>query len=199
MEVVAQENVKAAADGQVVPVKFTYIPETPGEYKLTLEAVPQPGELVDDQQPAQHLRPRAQGRAERVVHRRGAARRAEVLSPGAGCFARHPRRLRAAGPAAARDPARPTWPSYFQPGKYEVYILGDVDSTAFHERSCSELAEAVNRGAGLIMLGGFHSFGPAAIGNAAGRRAAGGDGSPGAAAASTTRSAATCTGPARCT
>ena len=33
-------------DGQIVPVDFTYTPETPGEYKLTLEAVAQPGELV---------------------------------------------------------------------------------------------------------------------------------------------------------
>ena len=33
-------------DGEVLPVDFTYTPETPGEFKLTLEAVPQPGELV---------------------------------------------------------------------------------------------------------------------------------------------------------
>ncbi len=50
--------------------------------------------------------------------------------------------------------------TYFQPGKYEVYMLGDVDSTAFHESELRDLAEAVNAGAGLIMLGGFHSFGP---------------------------------------
>ena len=29
-----------------MPVKFSYTPDTPGEFKLTLEAVPQPGELV---------------------------------------------------------------------------------------------------------------------------------------------------------
>ena len=45
MEVVDQQNVKATADGQVIPVQFKFIPQMPGEYKLTLEAVAQPGEL----------------------------------------------------------------------------------------------------------------------------------------------------------
>ena len=62
----------------------------------------------DDQQPAQHVRPRAQGRAERAVHRGGVAGGAEVHPPRAGRLARHPRRLPAAGRAAARDaPRRP--------------------------------------------------------------------------------------------
>jgi hypothetical protein len=46
-----------------------------------------------------------------------------------------------------------------KPGKYEVYILGDVDSTAFLASELPQLAETVNRGAGLIMLGGRQSFG----------------------------------------
>ena len=43
---VARTEVTAAADGDVLPVDFTYAPETAGEFKLTLQAVPQPGELV---------------------------------------------------------------------------------------------------------------------------------------------------------
>ena len=46
MEVVAQQTICATADGQLLPVKLSYIPQFPGEHKLTLEAVPQPGELV---------------------------------------------------------------------------------------------------------------------------------------------------------
>ncbi len=48
----------------------------------------------------------------------------------------------------------------FKPGKYDAYILGDVDSTAFAGDELAKLAECVNRGAGLIMLGGFQTFGP---------------------------------------
>ena len=41
-----RKEITATADGQVLPVDFTYTPDTPGEFKVTLEAVPQPGELV---------------------------------------------------------------------------------------------------------------------------------------------------------
>ena len=47
-----------------------------------------------------------------------------------------------------------------KPGKYDVYILGDVDSTVFTEAELNELAKSVDQGKGLIMLGGFHTFGP---------------------------------------
>ncbi|MEN6338459.1 MAG: glutamine amidotransferase, partial [Phycisphaerales bacterium] len=61
-----------------------------------------------------------------------------------------------------RDPqSRPgEFADRFKPGKYDVYILGDVDSTAFAGDELARLADCVNRGAGLIMLGGFQSFGP---------------------------------------
>jgi hypothetical protein len=49
---------------------------------------------------------------------------------------------------------------WFKPGKYDVYILGDVDSSLFQETELQALRERVSRGAGLIMLGGFHGFGP---------------------------------------
>ena len=45
-------------------------------------------------------------------------------------------------------------------GKYDVYILGDVDSSAFRPDELATLAQSVREGAGLLMLGGFHSFGP---------------------------------------
>ncbi|MFH1922952.1 MAG: vWA domain-containing protein, partial [Planctomycetota bacterium] len=47
MEPVAQENVSVTADGELIPVKLTHVPQLPGEYKISLEAVAQPGELVE--------------------------------------------------------------------------------------------------------------------------------------------------------
>ena len=47
-----------------------------------------------------------------------------------------------------------------KPGKYDVYILGDLDRDAFDPGELKQLAETVNQGKGLIVLGGFHSFGP---------------------------------------
>ena len=46
----------------------------------------------------------------------------------------------------------------FQPGKYDVYVLGDIDSKVFSAKDLTSLRKAVENGAGLIMLGGFHSF-----------------------------------------
>ena len=46
----------------------------------------------------------------------------------------------------------------FKPGKYDVYIIGDLDSTAFRPQDLASLRHSVEHGAGLIMLGGFHSF-----------------------------------------
>jgi hypothetical protein len=52
----------------------------------------------------------------------------------------------------------------FKPGKYDVYILGDIDSSAFTSEELGQLAAVVERGAGLMMLGGFHSFGAGGYG-----------------------------------
>jgi uncharacterized membrane protein len=54
---------------------------------------------------------------------------------------------------------------HFKPGKYDVYLIGDVDSSAFTEQELTALRDAVNKGtggkgAGLMMLGGSYSFGP---------------------------------------
>jgi len=159
MEVVGQQSVKAVSDGQVIPVKFKFAPQTPGEFKLTLEALPQFGELVTtNNELSTFVRVLKGGlnvlyiegtyRVEQKFIRQALDASHDIHVDYLRLDARHPE-------------TRPgDLAESFRPGKYEVYILGDVDSTAFHESELHDLAEAVNRGAGLIMLGGFHSFGP---------------------------------------
>lgn len=48
----------------------------------------------------------------------------------------------------------------FQPDRYDVYILGDIDSTLFTKEELDRLAATIEDGAGLLMLGGMQSFGP---------------------------------------
>ena len=159
METVAQENVTATSDGQLLPVHFTYVPQKPGEYKVVLEAVEQPGELVTtNNRLSTFVNVRSGGL--RALYVEGAMRVEQVF-------------LRRALDASADinvdylrvDPrdakTRPgDMAARFRPGKYDVYILGDVDSAAFQESELKDLAATVSRGAGLIMLGGYHSFGP---------------------------------------
>jgi hypothetical protein len=61
-----------------------------------------------------------------------------------------------------RDPnARPVdLLERMQPGRYDVYVIGDVDSSQFKPEELEALAGVVRNGAGLVMLGGFHTFGP---------------------------------------
>ena len=57
---------------------------------------------------------------------------------------------------------RSHWPidlsDRLRPGKYNVYIIGDLDSSLFRKEDLEQLRNDVAQGAGLIMLGGFHSF-----------------------------------------
>ncbi len=161
MEVVAEKrDVKASADGQLLPVDFTYVPETPGEFKLTLEAVPQPGELVTTNNQLSAFVQVLKGglhvlyiegdlRVEQKFLRRALDAWRDIKVD----FIRlDPRHLKETKPNDLKE--------RFAPGKYDVYILGDVDSSAFTPAELKQLKETIGGGKGLIMLGGFHAFGP---------------------------------------
>ena len=62
----------------------------------------------------------------------------------------------------ARNPQQrpPDLAERFERGKYDVYILGDVDASLFTAEELQRLTNVVKQGAGLVMLGGFHTFGP---------------------------------------
>ena len=163
MAVVAEEHVKAVADGQVIPVKFTYAPQTTGECKLTVAAEPQRGELVTTNNQLSTFVHVLKGGLN-VLYIEGAYRVEQKFIRQA-LDASHDIHVDYLRLDARRPETRPNdLGACFRPGKYEVYILGDVDSTAFRETDkepeLHDLAEAVSTGAGLIMLGGFHSFGP---------------------------------------
>jgi uncharacterized membrane protein len=56
------------------------------------------------------------------------------------------------------------WPvdlgTVFKPGKFDVYIIGDLDSAALGNEQLEQLTQAVGKGAGLVMLGGYNTYGP---------------------------------------
>jgi uncharacterized membrane protein len=159
MEVVAQQTIKATADGQLVPVRMSYVPQVPGEHKLTLEAVGQPGEMVATNNELSTFVNVLSGGLS-VLYVEGSLR----------VETKFLRRALDSSPDIkvdylrldAEDPqSRPAdFTDRFRPGKYDVYILGDVDSTAFLGDELTRLSQCVSRGAGLIMLGGFQTFGP---------------------------------------
>jgi hypothetical protein len=156
--VVDQQTVKAATSGQLIPLAFVYVPEEPGEYKLTLEAAPQPDERVTTNNRISTYVNVLKGGL-KVLYVEGAVRVEE----------RFLRQSLDSSPdiradVVLLDPRRPDdrpadLGERLKPGQYDVYILGDVDRSMWRDGELADLAKAVEEGAGLIMLGGFHSFG----------------------------------------
>ncbi|MBL4885997.1 MAG: hypothetical protein JKY95_15870 [Planctomycetaceae bacterium] len=48
--------------------------------------------------------------------------------------------------------------SWFEPGRYDVYIIGDVSADHFTPDQLKLLAQRLGDGAGLMMLGGYHTY-----------------------------------------
>ncbi|MCA9139693.1 MAG: VWA domain-containing protein [Planctomycetales bacterium] len=56
-----------------------------------------------------------------------------------------------------------TWPvpleSVLQPGAYDIFVIGDLDSSAIGAAQLKLIADRVAAGAGLITMGGFQTYG----------------------------------------
>lgn len=159
MEVVAATEVEAAGDGQQVPVELSYVPQVPGEFKVTLRAETQAGELVTTNNHLSTFVTVRKGGLN-VLYLEGASRvEQRFLRQSIGAspdiqidFQLVPARLRNSWPIDLGD--------RLDPGKYDVYLIGDLDSSALRPEDWERLGQRAEQGAGVMMLGGIHSFGP---------------------------------------
>lgn len=163
-QIIGAQEVAVADDGATVDVVFRYAPEKPGTFKLTMRAPARPGELVVRNNELTAFLTVLEGGL-RVLYVEGELR-AEALFL---------RRSLAASQDIELDfqwidhRRRDTWPVDITPllknGRYDVFILGDLDATALfatgaHEENLELLTAAIADGKGLLTLGGYHSFGP---------------------------------------
>ncbi len=159
MEVVAAEEFVARSSDQLVPVSLRYIPQQPGEYKLTLRTPPLEGELVTTNNELSTFVTVREGGIN-VLYLEGELRRERTFLA----------RSLGASPNIRLDAewidkrTRDRWPvdmgQRLAPGAYDVVIIGDLDSAALSDDWLATLADRVDAGTGLMMLGGLHSFGP---------------------------------------
>lgn len=175
LEEVGRKEIEVQAQGERIPIELVYVPEIPGDYKLVLRVEPQPGELVTTNNEMGTFVHVTKGGLN-VLYLEGDYRvesrfliQALKATPNLQIdFFRIPRNLSVPierGPTAAFvRPSTLDLTEAFQPGKYDVYILGDLDSAAFRPEELAQLAETVSQRAGLLMLGGFHSFAPGGYG-----------------------------------
>ena len=146
-----------------IPIQMTYVPQEPGPYRMTLRAEVQQNETAirNNELPAfltvydgglRVLYVEGEYRAERKFLKRAIDASPDIQMDVITL------------PETGKD----SWPlnlvDRFSDPTYDVFILGDIDSRALYKRgidaNLNALVDAVNNGKGLIMLGGFHSFGP---------------------------------------
>jgi uncharacterized membrane protein len=159
MEVVSTKELQAAKDGAALPIEMSYVPQTPGEYKLTVRAEKQPGEIVTTNNELSTYVTVLKGGLN-VLYIEGALRVEQKflrrsLDASADIKLDYVR-------LAERDPRKRSLDltPMFARGKYDVYVIGDVDSESFRPQELAALSKVVGQGAGLLMLGGLHTFGP---------------------------------------
>ncbi len=149
---------------EAVNVELKYTADQAGQYRLTVRAEPQPGEVS----------PRNNELPAFLTVNEGGLRVLYVY----GSLGWEQSYLRASLGAYQdiqldelhiRTSERQRWPEdhsdLFGDPRYDVFILHDVDASSLYVRGTQEknlqlLADAVIGGKGLIMIGGYHSFGP---------------------------------------
>jgi len=159
MEVVDTKPLKANQAGEAIAFELATTPQTPGEYKITVRAQKQPGETVTTNNEMSSFVTVLKGGVN-VLYIEGTLRvdpkyllRSLDASPDIKVdFVR----LNEHEPLERPDQLLQS----FRRGKYDVYMIGDVDASLFTPEELAVLARVVKQGAGLIMLGGFHTFGP---------------------------------------
>ena len=158
-EVIGSRTVRSDEDGRQIEVEFTHTPQKPGRYRLVVAAEPQPGELVVKNNRLDAYLTVLEGGL-RILYLDGEKRfeqkflrQALNASPDIELDDRIiDRRSQKAGQPLdlAADLAG---------GKYDAFILGDLDAAALGPDNVKALADAVAKGKGLLMIGGRASFG----------------------------------------
>lgn len=163
MEVVGTKQIAAKQDGERVSVTQEWTPEVPGEVKISVNVPPQPGELITTNNEISTFVTVLKGGLN-VLYLEGNPAgeqkflRRSIQSPDINLvpyimWADH------------ADETRPSdLAEQLTPGKYDVYIIGDLDSIVFKEGELEQLSKTIERGAGFMMLGGLQSFGPGGYG-----------------------------------
>lgn len=158
MRPVAAQQVTVREGNEQLPYEFSYEPQTPGEYKLTIEVEPQPRELLTTNNRISTFVTVLKGGLN-VLYLCGEPlpeqkfiRWALDTSPDIKLDYLYIR-------ANALGTRPPDLMERLQPGKYDVYLIGALDSSAFSREELQRLADTIDSGAGFMMMGGAHSFG----------------------------------------
>ncbi|MEZ6052899.1 MAG: glutamine amidotransferase [Planctomycetaceae bacterium] len=156
----AGKEYTARSNDETIAFDLELVAEEPGEFKIAAEVVPLEGELKTTNNRLETL----------LTVRKGGLKVAyfDVLGRNESRFIMELNetaniqldwQVLLPGPFASRTEISPKW---FEPGEYDVFIIGDVPASAFRKGNTDlleKLADRLEDGAGLMMIGGQHSFG----------------------------------------
>lgn len=162
MEPADTQLIDTGSESGSTPVALHHTPTTAGEYKITLRAEPREGELVTtNNEVSTFVTVRAGGI--NVLYLVGAKR----IGGGPGQEQRFVRAALAQSPDIVverrlinYDPPEADIVDAIRDDQPDVIVLDDVDVRGLNAASWQAIAERVRAGAGLMMMGGYHSFGP---------------------------------------
>ena len=154
-------RIPVTQNDQLLSASLSYIPQRPGEFKIAVVAETLDGELKTQNNQRETI----------LTVRKGGLRVAyfDKLRPeqhfllGVNSSSR---KIQLDFQPVRSWMKQPTTinPEMFKPGHYDAYIIGDVPASVFGANLLRELAKRVEEGAGLMMIGGYHSFGPGGYG-----------------------------------
>ena len=154
---VATRTVVPSASSDILSMSVPVLAPPPGVYRLKVEADPQQGELVTANNVQIAFVDVREGGG-RILYLEGAARLEQTF------LRRSLRRFPDLDLTYRWIPSdtASSWPidlgDDFQPGKFDIYIIGDLSAAALGNKQLGELAAAVSAGAGLLTLGGFQAY-----------------------------------------
>lgn len=127
----------------------------PGAYRLEVAVDAQPGEtLLSNNSQFAFLEVRPGGG--RVLYIEGQPRPEQTfLKRAMRRFPDLELTYRWIAPSAGSPPTTDDW---FQAGRYDIFIIGDLAATSLPPQAWEHLTDAVRSGAGLLMLGGLATF-----------------------------------------
>lgn len=149
------QEIEIKKDVEVIPVELTFAAEISGEMKIAVQAEPVENELLKGNNQRETIvtvkqgglnvayfdLPRTEQRWLRAVN--GTERiQLDFQEIRGGKFA----------PQTKIDP------SWFQRGRYDVYIIGDVRADVFGPELLKQLANRLEEGSALLMTGGVQNF-----------------------------------------
>jgi len=153
-EVVANTTIQAREDGQYVAFQLSYAPQEVGLFKYTVRVPPQEREITDRNNEQSGFVQVLEGGLRvlfiqgQLNFEQGPLRQSLNASPDIQV-----NYLRVNRPGSLADVFRN------DPVPYNVFFLGDIDSSKFTPDELRLLVARIRDGAGLIMLGGLHAFG----------------------------------------